>query len=318
MGGMPPVTNYELRAHKSYNKNADYYDELEKDMQSRHHFYGFNTNNFGPGAHATLPAHPAYVPRTHSRQASYESDTERQPRPAKTNKPDSYAIQAYLNASEEANARNMPPPPPGPPPPAAVRGSSLQVRSSGLAHDSYNPLGSHSRDSSIGSRGPSPDRRPLLSQEYHQQATHQSFLPPPPPPQEQQQKQQTQFSIPPPPPRAPKVPALSMPSLPKLRVPKKYAPPVITVQDATPVEGASSSGDLGQAQGHNGGEVSTGRKISDPLVEHPPRFQHDGFDKRRKEPPAPLSVSRSGSTERRPQWVMQEIELKTGKGAVFG
>jgi len=312
------VTNYELRAHKSYNKTADYYDEFEKDMQSRQHFYGFNSNNSGPGVHATLPSHPAYVPRSHSRQASYESDTERQPRPVKSNKPDSYAIQAYLNASEEANARNMPPPPPGPPPPAAVRGSSLHVRSSSLAHDSYNPLGSHSRDSSIGSRGPSPDRRPLLSQEYHHQTT-QSFLPPPPPLQEQQQTQQPQFSIPPPPPpRAPKVPALSMPSLPKLRVPKKYAPPVIIVQDATPVEGAPSSTNQGLTQGHGEGEVPINIKISDPLVEHPPRFQHDGFDKRRKEPPPPLSVSRSGSTERRPQWVMQEVELKTGKSAVFG
>lgn len=49
----------------------------------------------------------------------------------------------------------------------------------------------------------------------------------------------TLAKIPPPPPRqAPKVqiPSLSLPSIPKLRMSKKYTPPTLTVQEATPIE----------------------------------------------------------------------------------
>lgn len=41
---------------------------------------------------------------------------------------------------------------------------------------------------------------------------------------------------PPPPPQNAKIPSLVMPSAPKLRLPKKYTPPIVTIQEPTPVD----------------------------------------------------------------------------------
>ncbi|KAI0392656.1 hypothetical protein F5Y17DRAFT_352570 [Xylariaceae sp. FL0594] len=277
MGGMPPMANHELRTNMPHNKNAAYYNaELEKDMPLGQNVYNPSSGNPGLGLHTVLPAHPAYNRQTHSRQTFHEAETTVQPKTAKSNRPDSYAIQTYINANEEATSRSMAQPPPYLPPPAAVpRPSSVHARSSSLAHDLYEPPRSHSRDSSIGSGGPSPDRRPLLSsQDYSRWTSLSAARPPPPPPyQKQQQMQQTQFSVPPPPPRAPKVPALNMPSLSKLRVPKKYSPPVITVQGATPVEKSSTA-----HQGRSDGSVPIGINISGPLGVPRSRFHHSDFD----------------------------------------
>ncbi|KAI8958643.1 hypothetical protein F5Y11DRAFT_32022 [Daldinia sp. FL1419] len=69
---------------------------------------------------------------------------------------------------------------------------------------------------------------------------------------------------PPPPARHNKVPSLSMPMVPRIRVPKKYSPPTISVQGATPVETQKKqAGDSAQ--------------ISKPLTIHERRFQDRGL-----------------------------------------
>ncbi|KAI0471779.1 hypothetical protein GGR56DRAFT_90914 [Xylariaceae sp. FL0804] len=205
------ASDYELRSQQQHPKNADHYNMLEKEMQMRQPTYAFNPNMPGLGLGAPLPTHPAYRPQTHSRQASADS-VARQPVPARAKRPDSYALQAYLNASEHPG---MPLPPPGPPPAASLYGPQSYM----------GPSPGHSRTSSLADRGPSPDRRPLLNPEARQ------------PQRPEPQASQTPFTLPPPPPRAPKVPALTLPSIPRIRVPKKYNPPQITVEGPTPVEG---------------------------------------------------------------------------------
>ncbi|EMR64352.1 putative lpxtg-domain-containing protein [Eutypa lata UCREL1] len=147
LAAMMQVSEYELRsqqrpASRFYGGggggNAEYYDALEKEMYSfqppngatvtttitsnnnnnnyhpnvNHHNYAFNSNIPGSGPHPTLPTHPAYDPRaTHSRQGSNHSQapTPEPPRPARTNtKPDSYALQAYLSAAEDATSLHLP------------------------------------------------------------------------------------------------------------------------------------------------------------------------------------------------------------------
>ncbi|KAF3064546.1 hypothetical protein GL218_02182 [Daldinia childiae] len=68
----------------------------------------------------------------------------------------------------------------------------------------------------------------------------------------------------PPPARHNKVPSLSMPTVPHIRVPKKYSPPVIAIQGATPVD---------TQEKRTGGDT----QISMPLTIHERRFQDRGL-----------------------------------------
>ncbi|RYP76671.1 hypothetical protein DL771_001593 [Monosporascus sp. 5C6A] len=237
------MSEYEMRSQRKssyYATNAEYYAALalEKEtttvhQRQSHYFaapprqpeYAYDPTN--PGA---LPTHFAYDPRTtQSRQSSRYSHSHSQastpeprlrPAPATTraadnnNKPpDSYALHAYLSAAEDANML-LPGPPPGlPPPPAAVVAASRGP----------SPSGGRASASSSLSHGPTAS---LTQTQIQQQTMHCSEPAPPPPP-------------PPPPPAAATVPALSLPSVPRIRVPKKYAPPRITVEGATPVDAPS-------------------------------------------------------------------------------
>ncbi|KAI1438236.1 hypothetical protein GGR50DRAFT_483452 [Xylaria sp. CBS 124048] len=219
--------HYELRAQGAH--TVDYGDPLVKEMQTSHLRDNLNTNKPELGHYGVLPMHPAYVPRAHSRQTSQDSE-----KPVKKNRPDSYAVRAYLNAAEEANSRSIPPPPP----PAALRSSAFQLHSSGQAYDSYNNSASQSRASSLGGHRPSADNQPLLNPDYQQNSQSRQHI------QTNQQQlthwpQLSHIAPPPPPPPASEVPSLGFPSLPKLRVSKRYAPPVIAVQSATPTDGTA-------------------------------------------------------------------------------
>lgn len=285
------TSDYELRAQRNYTNNAEYYNMLEKEIQSGRAQYAVNPHNARAGPHGVLPTHPAYLPRTHSRQASRESSPQ-PPRPIKTNKPDSYALQAYLNAAEDAGASDLLPPPPPGPPPAAVLSDPSRFRG-----PSPNRYALHSRDSSVDNRGPSPDRRPLLNQSA---AAAPSPLPPPPPP---------------PSTRASKVPSLAFPSVPRLRMPKKYTPPRIAIQEATPTgppEPISFPGTGQQA------DISTGLDISNPVMPAEPRVTENHWN-RRKEPPPPLVIEQTEVANRRPpQWAMTEAGAKTGSSSLYG
>lgn len=262
LAAMMQVSEYELRsqqrpASRFYGGgggNAEYYDALEKEMYSfqppngatvtttitsnnnnnnyhpnvNHHNYAFNSNIPGSGPHPTLPTHPAYDPRaTHSRQGSNHSQapTPEPPRPARTNtKPDSYALQAYLSAAEDATSLHLPGPPPGPPPPAAVAVSHTHNRSTSSSSLSHNNAMATTTTTFVTTQQPQPQPQQYQYQQPpQQQPTQQKHVraaPPPPPP---------------PPPRA-KVPALQLPSIPRIRIPKKYTPPQISVEVPTPVD----------------------------------------------------------------------------------
>ncbi|KAI2779441.1 hypothetical protein F4815DRAFT_181592 [Daldinia loculata] len=73
-----------------------------------------------------------------------------------------------------------------------------------------------------------------------------------------------QVPLPPPPARHNKVPSLSMPTVPHIRVPKKYSPPVISLQGATPAD---------TQEKQPGGDA----QISKPLTIHERRFQDRGL-----------------------------------------
>lgn len=252
------MSDYELHTQRNYTNNAEYYKMLERGMHFNRANYAADPNIPMSGPQNVLPAHPAYIPQTHSRQGSRE-ESPQPPRPIKTNKPDSYAIQVYLNAAEETGALDLlPPPPPGPPPAAAFRGPSS---------NQYLP---HSRDSSMDGRGPSPDKQPLLNPAV--QPTGGMPNPPPPPPP------------PPPSTRPSKVPSLAFPSVSRIRVPKKYTPPKITVHDATPVDESSALASFSGAQQQ--ADISVGLGVSNPIV--PSESHTEG--KRRKQPPPPLDI----------------------------
>ncbi|KAI0456799.1 hypothetical protein F5B21DRAFT_513129 [Xylaria acuta] len=257
------MSDYELQAQRSYTNNAEYYKMLERGMQMNRTNYATDPNIPRSGPQNALPTHPAYLPQTHSRQGSRE-ESPQPPRPVKTNKPDSYAIQAYLSAAEDAGALDLlPPPPPGPPPAAAFRGPS-----------STNQYAPHSRDSSMDGRGPSPDRRPLLNPAVRSTSTGGTPNPPPPPPP------------PPPSTRPSKVPSLAFPSVSRIRVPKKYTPPKIMVQGATPVDESSASASFSFSGAQQQADISIGLDVGNPMIHGESRSE----GKRRKQPPPPLDI----------------------------
>ncbi|RYO96068.1 hypothetical protein DL764_007547 [Monosporascus ibericus] len=244
-GGKPmvQVSEYEMQSQRKssyYATNAEYYAALalEKEtttMTHQHHSHSFAApprqpeHAFDPNNPATLPIHFTYDPRTtHSRQSSHHSHSRSQgstpeprlrPAPAvrmatdNNNKPPgSYALQAYLGAAEESNIL-LPGPPPGLPPPPAAAVASSRGPSPSSVRTSASSL-SHGRAAS-------------LTQTQTQQHTTRCSAP------------ESESAPPPPPPPPASVPALSLPSVPRIRVPKKYAPPRITVEGATPVDAPS-------------------------------------------------------------------------------
>ncbi|KAI8633271.1 hypothetical protein F5Y19DRAFT_417295 [Xylariaceae sp. FL1651] len=289
-----PMYDYELRAQRNYTNNAEYYNMLEKEIRSSRPNYVADPNNPIYGPQSVLPTHPAYLLQTHSRQASRDASPQ-PPKPVKSNKPDSYALQTYLSAAEDSNALGLLPPPPSGPPPAALIGDPSYYRRS-----SPNRQPPPSRDSSLGSRGPSPDRRPLLNATV-QSTAGTSNLPLPPPP--------------PPPPQGSKVPSLSFPSVSRIRIPKKYTPPKITVQGATPVDGPPESSSYLKSQQE---DISIGLDISRPMTSHEPRFEDSHWERRRKSPPLPLVIEQIAVDRPQGPWVAAEADVRTGKSSFYG
>ncbi|KAI0150182.1 hypothetical protein GGR57DRAFT_493251 [Xylariaceae sp. FL1272] len=284
-GPPPPMSDYELRSQRMYKgSNKEYYDMLEKEIQLQRPNYALNPNHPQSGPESVLPTHAAYVPRAHSRQSSYPPP----PQLPKVYKRDSYTSQVYLSATMDTHSLNH-----APPPPSLSVSNSSAARDASLYGRSSNSLPSHSRDSSVGSRGPSPDRRPLL---YPTQEPGSTALRPPPPP--------------PPPPQKSKVPALSFPSVPRLRIPKKYIPPSITVQGATPIEHS-------EAPIQSQGDISIGLDISNPMTTHEPRFGGNHWE-RRGQSPSLQPVVEQTATDRRPQpWILSEVEVRSGKSVLY-
>ncbi|KAI1458502.1 hypothetical protein F4805DRAFT_141396 [Annulohypoxylon moriforme] len=197
--------SWTTRTQQSYTNNADYYNQIEKGVQSNPKSnYTYNPNQLG------LPTHPAYLPRVASRAAS-RNDTPSPPPPIKSNKPDVFAINSYLNAAPPIN-RTLPTahiPPTNdkevlPPLPTHFQAQPYPYH---LQPPQHQPTYlAPPPATSQPTRGPPP--HPILS----------GAAPPPPPPPGQP------------------APRLSLPS--KARKPTKYVPPRITVdrptEDITP------------------------------------------------------------------------------------
>ncbi|KAK8116599.1 exo-alpha-sialidase neuraminidase protein [Apiospora kogelbergensis] len=276
---------------KGYGNNADYYDEIEKEMQATRHLpnYNFDPNNPMRGPNGALPTHPAYIPKPMSRAANSRDSTPEPPRPAAQpaqHQLDPYAAYPYMNAA-----------------PAPVHAPVLSIPAS--THQAQH----HRRTASIPPPPPGPppsQQQPQQTQQPAQAAERTSLLPSAPPP--------------PPPPQAPR---LALPSLRRLRVPKKYAPPQITVEEPTPVSSPSSN------------EVPIGLEISNPLPQHLQRFadeQHPRAGERggasssaSQQRPTTLSMANNGGIrqqhavdQRQRNNSFDYVEIYTSKSDFYG
>lgn len=192
-------SDWPMQPQQSYsNNNADYYNRMEKVAQGNPKpSYTYNPNQLG------LPTHPAYLPRVASRTGSRD-DTPSPPPPIKSNKPDTFAINSYLNAAPPIN-RTLPAT--YVPSAAAISNDRdvpalpTQYQTHAYPYPPPQPQPTYlapSAATTLPNRGP--PNYPILS----------GTAPPPPPP-----------------PPAQRAPRLSLPS--KARKPAKYAPPQITV-----------------------------------------------------------------------------------------
>ncbi|KAI0834652.1 hypothetical protein F5Y06DRAFT_153552 [Hypoxylon sp. FL0890] len=237
-------TDWELQAQQPYTNNAQYYDRMEKVVEANQ----MPNYPYNPGQPA-LPTHPAYIPQVASRTVP-RNDTPSPPPPIKSNRPDTFAINAYLNAAAAppinptiaapttnamTTTRNtLPPPPPqfqAPPQPQTY----LQPQ---LFQPTAPPAATLLPRAPPPAHGPAP--HPFLA----------GSAPPPPPP---------------PPPPAQRAPRLSLPT--KNRKPTKYVPPRITVdrpaEDVTPPRSTDDDRDE---------VLSIGLEISGPMA----RKERDG------------------------------------------
>ncbi|KAH8771997.1 hypothetical protein F5883DRAFT_415368 [Diaporthe sp. PMI_573] len=147
-----------------YSNNAEYYDRLEGKNRGRplrsmtppaqqpavsHE----QVDTIGQLPTNSLPTHPAYIPRTSSRNSSSRATPPPGARPGRNptpSSPNSYAIQVYLNAAEDPKV-------PQPPPPGAGGGRATPAPS--LQHISRTTSPDHTVDAlSGGSPLPPPPR----------------------------------------------------------------------------------------------------------------------------------------------------------------
>ena len=259
-----------------YQSNAEYYDRMAEVMQSRHPSEA--SLALPPKDLAALPTHPAYIPRVTGRASRVTSPNLDVQAAARPNKPDSYALQQYLTAAEDSLNNNLPPPPPNPPtssrsiprsqlsPPAVSIRSHLgsppagSIRSGmgsppagSIRQPMYSPPAASLRQPmysppALSLRQPmnSPPAASIRSNPASPPAGFGSHLPSPPPPSVRSYvvspPPSSIMSIntpPPPPPPGSRAPSLSLP-MPRVKVPRKYVPPKIQIQGATPIEGPSA------------------------------------------------------------------------------
>jgi hypothetical protein len=282
------LSHYELKTQGQSTNNADDHTGMGKDTAMRQANYHFDPIQAMRGPSSALPVHPAYVPRALSRSGTREPSPDLSaPAPVRSNRPDECAMSLYLDASSAPRFPSMEAShlmPAGPSTASAYDPSAWRAAV-------YSQQGSY-RSSHGGSlpqptwgRDPSPNRgltHPLLP-----------GAPPPPPP--------------------PRVPKLDLPSVPKLRA-RKFQPPQIIVEDATPIAGPGES-------------VPISLDISNPLIPHRQRFTNEtaaGIGSQPVNPPADLPQQYSGqvaprSTANRRETYFHDIEtIHTGKSTVFG
>ncbi|KAF7549049.1 hypothetical protein G7Z17_g6668 [Cylindrodendrum hubeiense] len=120
---------------------------------------------------------------------------------------------------------------------------------------------------------------------------------PPPPPYTGGPSNSASIAVPPPPPGPPpskhsKVPSLSMPSVPRIRVPKKYTPPTVVISGATPTD-----------------EHAPIMNISPPVMVDDMRFQ---------DTPHASDASYAEYAPERAGQDVGDVPLKSGKSTLYG
>ncbi|KAL4726130.1 hypothetical protein ACLX1H_006807 [Fusarium chlamydosporum] len=205
-GRRPPPVHDPSRGHIRTMSNAHHYNSVERDIAdfNPHVSYHYAPHSKSNGPNAALPTHPAYIPRVVSKLPEPRITSQTR----KTHAPDSYALQTYLNATDDFGIHLKP------------------------TNDA-----SSSRTGS--SRTPSPTQLEKVSEPL-------IVAPPAPGPQAGR----------------PRLPSLSFPSLHKLIIPKKNAPPPpeLNLQSATPISAL-------------GNDPHREMRISKPLAVLDPRFQ---------------------------------------------
>ncbi|KAH6652127.1 hypothetical protein BKA67DRAFT_660896 [Truncatella angustata] len=291
------MSQYELRAQAAYTNHSDEYDELEKDVATRQPNYHFDPNQIMRGPNSALPVHPAYVPRAMSRGGVRELSPEPSV-PVKSNKPDDYALSAYMNASRASRPPSVQVPTLAPALPTSIPAynPALMLPTMAARGDSYQNVYRNTWRESQQPALPCPPPPALSRGPSQNRGVGQTVLPGPPPP---------------PPPRAPR---LTLPTVSKLRGAKKYQPPLIVVEDATPTAGPGES-------------VPIGLEISNPLPQHRQRFANESTARVDPQPShqrMPLTqqfpghIRKQSAVDRRETQLDDFITIHTGKSTMFG
>ncbi|KAI0884341.1 uncharacterized protein GGS22DRAFT_165430 [Annulohypoxylon maeteangense] len=257
-------TNWKTRAQQPYTNNADYYDQTEKVVQGNPKSnYTYNPNQLG------LPTHPAYLPRVASRTAS-RNDTPSPPPPIKSNKPDDFAINSYLNAAPSMNQIIPTPYIPAAATTASDKGPLPLLPTQFQAQPYLYP---HLQPPQPQPTYPTP--QVTISLPNHAPPPHPIF---------------TSAAPPPPPPPGQPAPRLSLPS--KARKPMKYVPPRITVDRPLEEVTPPHSRDHDDYDDDRDEVLSIGFEIPNPTPrreqEEPPRWgqeSHVGYGIRMGTPP---------------------------------
>ncbi|KAL8410099.1 hypothetical protein RB594_008260 [Gaeumannomyces avenae] len=238
-----------------YTSNSDYYDQYEKQQQVAQKFGVYP-------AGGALPAHPAYIPRsaitsiqsqrpnsTDSRGSRNTSTSQQQQQQPQHPSPLQQQLQLQHQhpsraAAAAAAVQPRSTPPRGTPEPMVLAapppGKPRSTKSSSSTTTPAVPVS-----------GPTPGEAYALQQYLagsdDRPAAGLNLPPPPagPPPRastssasssHREQRTIDPNNMPPPPPPQAKIPSLVLPSVPRIRVPKKYSPPQISLQEATPVD----------------------------------------------------------------------------------
>ncbi|KAK1717969.1 hypothetical protein BDP67DRAFT_396543 [Colletotrichum lupini] len=265
--------NYELQEkniiassnNNSFNNNAEYYDKLEQEVQAgrdmAHYNFDPHSGFHGPGS--ALPTHPAYIPRAMSRQSGRTPTPTPTPPPANLNLNVNAAIPRKTNTPD-----------------------SYALQTYLTATDEPGTMSGIRPPPRAVSRTPSPARSHGSHSDNTNNTPRMVNIPPPPPGKPPGRKQSR------------RIPSLSLPSVPRIRVPKQYSPPSITVQGATPIA--------------DRGERTNEMQISEPLTFHEERF--------RDEPLAGRSAIISHQVPVRidPEEYEGDMPIRSGKSTLYG
>lgn len=238
-------TEYQLREKpNNFSSNAEYYERYEEDLRAGRNNAHYN---YDPRAPQSGPGSALPTHRAYDpRVMSRGTPSPVPPAHRRTQTAESYAMQAYLNANDASSHHGS----------------------------------ARSRSATPSGRGSPPNSR--VSAEHVTTgiatATTLTSIPPPPPgPPPSHSRQSSKHS------NHSKTPSINVPSVPRVKVPKQYAPPTIVVDTASP-DGTRMNisepihtyeQDRFQDRPLGGGHVVVSTEGTDPRRDVDPRAQGD-------------------------------------------